>query len=203
PGLEPGPRDAHQKLRTDRRRARLLAAAPSLSESHALPGRPREPLGGRDVAERPPGAPPDRVRPHGVEQCRHGYRLRGFRRSPEAVRLWSRPRTDFARLLRYAGSACVSRRGRVAGVSPDPPVVRRGGAPSSPRRAARPRHPFHRQRRGSLMPAEPLAALLPSALRSLGLSDLARAVESERKPVTVPRAAAPRSSTAFRAAPPD
>ena len=30
------------------------------------------------------------------------------------------------------------------------------------------------------MPAEPLAALLPSALRSLGLSDLARAVESGR-----------------------
>ena len=31
------------------------------------------------------------------------------------------------------------------------------------------------------MPAEPLAALLPSALRSLGLSDLASAVESGRR----------------------
>lgn len=35
------------------------------------------------------------------------------------------------------------------------------------------------------MPAEPLAALLPSALRSLGLPDLARAVESGR-PLTPP-----------------
>lgn len=31
------------------------------------------------------------------------------------------------------------------------------------------------------MPAEPLAALLPSALRSLGLPDLASAVESGRR----------------------